>query len=207
MSESKAKRKGLSEETKREMSEAVKGRKHSDETRRKMSESHRGKTPSEETRKKISKSKKGKKLSEEHKRSLFGVNLGKVHSSEVRVSIAQITRKRGLNLSLEGSELIVITLRSPSNITYQTLNITEFVKNNPALFLPEDIEWRRHGSSPRSLKGQPNCRAALGLQSISRGRNPRGSWKGWTLVSLTEELHNQGEDLLDRDRDIESEQK
>ena len=37
------------------------GRKYSEETRKKMSEAHKGKQPTEETRKKLSEAKKGKK--------------------------------------------------------------------------------------------------------------------------------------------------
>lgn len=50
-----------SEETKRKISEAIKGRKRSEETRRKLSEAWKGrKSPSEETRKKMSEAQKGK---------------------------------------------------------------------------------------------------------------------------------------------------
>lgn len=70
--------KPMSEETRKKMSEAQKGRHHSEETRKKISESHKranlseetlrkrrealkGRTPTEETRRKISKSLKGTK--------------------------------------------------------------------------------------------------------------------------------------------------
>ena len=66
MSEAK-KGKKLSEEHRKKISESQKGENHpmygkhfSEETRKKMSESHKGHTVSEETRKKISEAKKGK---------------------------------------------------------------------------------------------------------------------------------------------------
>jgi hypothetical protein len=65
----------FSEETKRKLSEAKKGKKHSEETRRKHSERMKGennlnygKSPSEETRRKRSEANKGKKHSEETRR-------------------------------------------------------------------------------------------------------------------------------------------
>ena len=58
-----------SEEAKRKMSEAKKGKKFSEEHKRKMSESRKGKTKgrhhSEEAKRKISEARKGKKLSQE----------------------------------------------------------------------------------------------------------------------------------------------
>ena len=47
-----------SEDTKRKLSEAKKGRKQSEETKRKISEAHKGKIESEETRRKISEARK-----------------------------------------------------------------------------------------------------------------------------------------------------
>jgi hypothetical protein len=65
----------FSEETKRKLSEAKKGKKHSEETRRKQSERMKGennlnygKSPYEETRRKRSEANKGKKHSEETRR-------------------------------------------------------------------------------------------------------------------------------------------
>ena len=61
--------KNLSEESKRKMSEAKKGRKlrlgtlHSEESKRKMSKASKGRIISEETKKKISKTLKGRKKS------------------------------------------------------------------------------------------------------------------------------------------------
>ncbi|MDF2736232.1 MAG: hypothetical protein K0S93_88 [Nitrososphaeraceae archaeon] len=51
----------FSEEHKKKLSEAAKGRKHSEKTLKKMSESHKGHILSEEGKKKVSESKKGNK--------------------------------------------------------------------------------------------------------------------------------------------------
>lgn len=56
-----------SEETKRKISKANKGRKRSKETRLKMSKSFKGKRKSEETKKRMSESKLGKKITWSHK--------------------------------------------------------------------------------------------------------------------------------------------
>ena len=71
-----AKGRVLSEETKRKMSDAHKGKLKSEETKRKMSDAQRGNTKwlgkshSEETKRKMSEAKKGRVFSEEHKRKL-----------------------------------------------------------------------------------------------------------------------------------------
>ena len=73
-----------SEETKRKMSEALKGKNHpfygkshSEETKRKLSEINKGKTLSEETKRKMSEAKKGENLSKETKRKLSEAKKGK----------------------------------------------------------------------------------------------------------------------------------
>jgi len=83
-----------SEEAKRKMSEAKKGKKgktRSEETKRRMSEAKKGennpmygKTRSEEHSRKISEANTGKTKSEEHKRNLSGSMTGKTRSEETR---------------------------------------------------------------------------------------------------------------------------
>ena len=55
----------FSEETRRKLSEAHKGKHHTEESRIKMSEAHKGRTFTEEHRRKLSEAQKGKHLSEE----------------------------------------------------------------------------------------------------------------------------------------------
>ena len=75
-----------SEETKRKLSKANKGKPgpnkgktFSEEHRRKISEAHKGKTFSEASRRKMSESRKGKPRSEETKRKLSEINAGENH--------------------------------------------------------------------------------------------------------------------------------
>ena len=58
------------EETRRKISDAHKGKIVSEETRRKISDARKGKVASEETRKKLSRVRKGEKRSEESKRRI-----------------------------------------------------------------------------------------------------------------------------------------
>jgi len=60
----------FSEESKKKISKALRGKKHSEETRKKISESHKGIKHSEETKRKLSKLHRGKRLSKEHKQKI-----------------------------------------------------------------------------------------------------------------------------------------
>lgn len=60
----------VSEETRKRMSQAFKGRVFSEDTRKKLAESHRVVNISEETRKRMSEAAKRKSFSEEHRRKL-----------------------------------------------------------------------------------------------------------------------------------------
>jgi hypothetical protein len=101
------------EESRRKMSEARKGKilseEHkrkisiahsntSEETRKKLSEANIGRHPSEESRRKMSIAQKAKILTEETKRKISESTRGKVFSEETRkkLSIALIGNKRGL---------------------------------------------------------------------------------------------------------------
>jgi hypothetical protein len=80
---------GLSDESRRKMSEANKGtpkslgRILSEKTRRKMSESHKGRKPSEETRRKMSEAKMGNTI-----------RLGHKHSEETRRKLCKAMARR-----------------------------------------------------------------------------------------------------------------
>ena len=69
--------KQLSSETKRKMSEALKGKHHSEETKRKISRARLGIHFSEETKRKISEVHKGKYASEETKKKISEAHKGK----------------------------------------------------------------------------------------------------------------------------------
>lgn len=83
-------------------------------------------------------------------------------------------------------------LRSPDNRTFRFKNLLQFVRENPALFDPEDVQWRPKGC-------HLVCKASNGLAILSpRQKNAKGTWKGWTWVSITEKITNDKEDLLGR---------
>lgn len=98
------KNKHLSEETKRKISDANRGRVHSEETLKKMSEARIGeKNPmygqmhSEETRRKISEAHKGKPghpTSEKTKELIRRANTGRIVSDETRKRISDATKGR-----------------------------------------------------------------------------------------------------------------
>ena len=81
------KRKPLSEEHKRKISEGNKGKVYSDETRRKISEGNKGKIFSEETRRKLSESHKG----------LDNHQLGRKHTEEAKRKISEAAKRRCKN--------------------------------------------------------------------------------------------------------------
>ena len=96
-----------SEETKRKMSDARKGkpcpwnrRPMSEEHKKKISKAEKGKpgnrkgcVVSEETRRKLSEANKGKRLSEEHKRKISESESGKVISEETRKKMSEAKKK------------------------------------------------------------------------------------------------------------------
>lgn len=91
----------ISTEHRRKLSEAQRGKYHSTETRRKMSETHRGKRNhfygrhhSEEIRKKISEAGKGRFVSEETRRKMSESHKGISPSEETRRKISEATRGR-----------------------------------------------------------------------------------------------------------------
>ena len=84
----------VSDETRRKLSEANKGRKRSPETRRKLSEANKGKTLSPEHRRKMSEANKGKTLSPEHRRKLSEARKGRKHSPQARRKISEANKRR-----------------------------------------------------------------------------------------------------------------
>lgn len=77
--------KSISVETRQKLSKAKKGKKvHTPETRRKLSKISKSRRHTPETRRKISQSNKGKKLSEEHRQQISEAQKGRKHSEEHR---------------------------------------------------------------------------------------------------------------------------
>jgi group I intron endonuclease len=83
MSEAR-KGKTLSEEHRRKIGAAHKGKVVSEETRRKLSEASTGQTISEHTRRRVSEAQKGRTVSEGHRRKISEAQKGKVVSEETR---------------------------------------------------------------------------------------------------------------------------
>jgi group I intron endonuclease len=90
--------KKISEEARRKSSETQRGRKLSAEQRKKLSEGQRKrKPPSEETRKKLREAKLGKKFSEEHKQKISQARLGTKHSEETKRKVSEANRGKKLS--------------------------------------------------------------------------------------------------------------
>ena len=79
------------EETKKKLSEAGKGRQHTEETKKKMSEAKKGKSFSEEHRKKLSENNiwNNKKRCEEARKKISEANKGRILSDEWRKKISE----------------------------------------------------------------------------------------------------------------------
>ena len=98
--------KNHTEESRRKISEAMKGHIVTDETRRKISEAKKGENRSEESRRKISEARKGLTLSEETRRKISEAMKGKKHTEATRRKMSE-TRKgrpsprKGVTLSEE----------------------------------------------------------------------------------------------------------
>ena len=84
-----------SDETRRKMSESLKGHKCNEETKRKISDANKGKIRSEEQRNNISTSLKGRTLSEEHRRKIGEASKGRKYtlSEETRKKMSEVRKK------------------------------------------------------------------------------------------------------------------
>lgn len=76
-------------------------------------------------------------------------------------------------------------IRSPSNVEYHFLNLSEFIRTHSHLFDADDIPVKAH-------------RGIQGLRPSDTRKRVNGTWKGWTWISLCETFYNSGDDLLDR---------
>ena len=93
----------MTEETKRKMSESLKGKTPSEETKRKLSEAGKCRTHSEETRKKLSEGMKGntwnigRTHSEEAKKKMSELAKGKIHTEETKRKISKARKAREIS--------------------------------------------------------------------------------------------------------------
>ena len=105
-----------SEDARRKMSEAKKGKRHSDEHRKKLSEATKGKQLSDETKKKISESTSGEKNhmfgkhhSDETKKKIGEASKGRYYSEESRRKMSEA--KKGKKLSEEHRKKLSETMK------------------------------------------------------------------------------------------------
>ena len=116
-----------------------KGRKHSEETKKKMSDAHKGKIIPEEIRKKISIALKGKMFSEEHKRKLSENHAdfsGENHPGYGRTHICTEEAKRRMSEAQKGRKHSVKTKKK----------ISDAMKINNPMF---NLETRKKVSETR----------------------------------------------------------
>jgi hypothetical protein len=92
----------------------------------------------------------------------------------------------------QNQNAITCELRSPDNVVYFVRNLTDWIRRHHHLFKPEDVIWTKRPSCSAT------CRASKGISKLRNARDPRGSWKGWTIVSDVEVYGNKGADLLAR---------
>jgi hypothetical protein len=79
----------MTDETKKKLSEAQKGKKLSDDTKKKMSEAHKGMKASDDTKKKLSEAHKGVKLSDEHRKNISEGRKGMKASDDTKKKISE----------------------------------------------------------------------------------------------------------------------
>ena len=80
-------------------------------------------------------------------------------------------------------------IRSPSNVTFHFVNLSEFIRQHRHLFHPDDVPVK-------ALRGIGMLRPSETRKRIS------GTWKGWTWVSHIESIYNDKEDLLSRSNKV-----
>lgn len=105
-----------SDEAKRKISEAQKGRTISEETKRKISEAQKGKTISDEHKRKISEARKGITFSDEHKRKIS--DTFKKRWSDEQIRRKNITKRRSVSKLTEDDIKIIRLIYIPRSKDY-----------------------------------------------------------------------------------------
>lgn len=160
--------KPLSEEHRRKISEGNKDRKHSEETRRKISEGLKGKTLSPEHRHKLSEAHTGRTLSEEHRRKISEGNKGRKHSDEVKQKISE--SKKGENHPMYG--------RKHSDETKQKMSEAHKGQKNHNYGKKASEETRRKQSEAHKGQNPWNTGKKLGPHSEEHRRKQSEALKG-----------------------------
>lgn len=151
------------EETRRRMSKAQKGRKFSDETKAKMSRAGKMRPP--EYYAAIGQKQRGRKHTEEHKRKISEAGKGRKHSAETKAKIAAGNRNRVW--SKEAREKVGAAHRGRTHSAATRNRMRESQKTRP----PVSEETRaRLSASLRGMKRSAECR--IKLSEAARNRSP-----------------------------------
>lgn len=120
------------------------GKHHSEEAKRKMSEAHRGKTMSIEQRKKISNSLTGKSRSEETKIKISLGNKGKHRSEETRkkISLAKKGKSPWIKGRTHSIDSKIKMSESHKNLVLSEGHIKSIILNLPRLTGDKHPQWR-----------------------------------------------------------------
>jgi hypothetical protein len=124
-----------SEEHRRKLSEAIKGKTHSEKTKRKIGEASKGRTHSEETKRKMSEAKKdrtNKPHSEETKRKMSEELKGRTHSEETKIKMSEAKKGNkhmlGKSLSEETKRKIGEAQKGRTHSEETKIKISEALK-------------------------------------------------------------------------------
>lgn len=98
----------------------------------------------------------------------------------------------GLQKTPENYRAVWWRVRDYRGRIHEFKNLCWFIRENPSLFLAEDINYKH------TVRSSAYC-GISGLRPNPKRKKVNGSWKGWTWYSQTERLKNEGNDLLDRE--------
>lgn len=104
------------------------------------------------------------------------------NEKEARSKAVATMKERGhsARIGKENAERIAKQwlLVSPQNVIHRFKNLSQFIRDNPSLFNPEDIIWHKY-----------SCRAVHAISKLRPSRKkPEASWKGWRWLSIEERL-------------------
>ena len=141
-----------SEETKQKISKGKKGNKLSEEHKRKISKGNKGKKRSEETRKKLSETRKGNKLSEEIKQKISEAQKGKKFSDETRKKMSEAHKGKHINGKYSK---IVLQIDKTTN---------EVIAEFPSVSEVQRQLGIRESNISNCCNGKPHCNTAGGFK-------------------------------------------
>ena len=104
------------------------GRHHTEETKKKIGDANRGKTRTEETKQKMSEQRKGVPKSEEHKRKIGEKSRGRSPSQETRQKLKeQSLKEENLRKNIEAKQKVWIVI-TPDGEELEVVNLSDFCK-------------------------------------------------------------------------------